>query len=63
MVMEYMAKYIRAGDIIRKGSHNYKVTGVRKEEGNIKLIYKTIKADHFFEMTFKESDFIKVVQK
>lgn len=63
MVMEYMAKYIKAGDIIRKGSHNYKVTGVRKEEGKVKLIYKTLKTDQFFEKVCEENEFIKVVEK
>jgi hypothetical protein len=63
MVMEYMAKYIKAGDIIRKGAHNYKVTGVRRENDIIKLIYKTLKTDQFFEKTCTPDEFIKVVEK
>jgi hypothetical protein len=61
--IKLLVRSIAAGDIIQKGAHQYKVTGVRAENDKIKLIYKTLKTDQFYEGTFKRGAEITVVEK
>lgn len=66
MKIKLLARSIVAGDIIQKGAHQYKVTGVRfdkEKPDKVIIIYKTLKTDQFYQGTYKRDAEITVIDK
>ncbi len=54
---------IKAGNIVRLGIKEYKVTGVRPSGAKINLVLKQVEQDRFIEKTFNEWDDIFIFIK